>query len=120
MKRPNFFTAKSFDDNWQEVEAYVRLWRATLDQLLQDLIYAGNGKEDKKAHINAWEWFENEQDEFDLVCDLADLDPVRTKKELNDLVERTYGNKDKRKFKNRFKIIGRKKTARIRKQKRKS
>ena len=115
MKRPNFFTAKSFDDRWQEVEVYVRLWRAILDQLLQDLIYVGNGKEDKKAHVNAWEWFENEQNEFDLVCDLADLDSVRTKKELNDLVERIHGNKDKGKFKNSFKIVGRKKTARIRK-----
>ena len=120
MKRPNFFTAKSFNDRWQEEEACVRLWRATLDQLLQDLIYVGNGKEDKKAHIGAWEWFENEQDEFDLVCDLADLNSVRTKKELNDLVERMHGNKDRRKFKDRFKIIERKKTARIRKQKRES
>ena len=86
MKRPNFFTAKPFDDKWQEAETHVRLWRATLDQLLQDLIYMGGGKEDRKAHLSAWEWFENEQDEFDLVCDLADLDPVRTKKELNYLM----------------------------------
>ena len=113
MKRPNFFTAKSFDDRWQEVEAYVRLWRAALDQLLQDLIYAGNGKEDKKAHISAWEWFENEQDEFDLVCDLADLDSIRTRTELNALVRRMRGNKSRRQFKDSFKIITRKKTTRI-------
>ena len=69
---------------------YIRLWRASLDQLLQDLIYVGNGKEDKKAHINAWEWFENEQDEFDLVCDLADLDPIRTRKELNRFSKEDY------------------------------
>ena len=115
MKRPNFFTAKSCDDSWQETESYVRLWRATLDQLLQDLIYVGNGKEDKKAHVNAWEWFENEQDEFDLVCDLADLDSMRTKKELYNLVERIHGSKDRREFKDRFKIIERKKATRIRK-----
>ena len=115
MKRPNFFAAKSFDDKWQEMEVHIRLWRATLDQLLQDLMYTGGGKEDRKAHLSAWKWFENEQDEFDLVCDLADLDPVRTKKELNNLVETMHGNKNKRKFKDSFKIIGRKKTARIRK-----
>ena len=91
------------------METHVRLWRATLDQLLQDLIYKGNGKEDKKAHIGAWEWFENEQDEFDLVCDLADLDSIRTRKELNDLVERLRDDKNRRKFKNRFKIIEREK-----------
>jgi|TARA_R110002020_G_scaffold264915_1_gene479695 hypothetical protein len=113
VKRPNFFTAKSFDDRWQEVEVYVRLWRGTLDQLLQDLIYTGGGKEDKKAHINAWEWFENEQDEFNLVCDLADLDPIRTRKELNNLVEKMHDNKNRRKFKDRFKIVERKKTTRI-------
>ncbi len=115
MKRPNFFTAKSVNDSWREMEVYVRLWRAALDQLLQDLIYAGNGKEDRKAHISAWEWFENEQDDFDLVCDLADLDPIRTKKELNDLVERVHDNKDRRKFKDRFKIVERKKGTRVRK-----
>ena len=65
MKRPNFFTAKPFDDKWQEAKTHVRLWRATLDQLLQDLIYMGGGKEDRKAHLSAWEWFENEQDAFD-------------------------------------------------------
>ena len=115
MKRPNFFMAKAFDDRWQEMEDYIRLWRASLDQLLQDLIYVGNGKEDKKAHINAWEWFENAQDEFYLVCDLADLDPVRTRKELNSLIEKVHNDKDRRKFKDSFKIIERKKTARIRK-----
>ena len=120
MKRPNFFTAKSFSDRWRETEAHVRLWRATLDQLLQDLIYMGGGKEDRKAHLSAWEWFENEQEEFNLVCDLADLDPIRTKKELNNLVERIHGSKDRRKLKDRFKIIERKKTTRIRKQKRES
>ena len=107
MKRPNFFTAKSFDEEWQEMESYVRLWRATLDQLLQDLVYVGNGKEDKKAHMGAWEWFENEQDEFDLVCDLADLDPVRTKKELYELIGRVRDDRDKGKFKDSFKIIRR-------------
>jgi hypothetical protein len=115
VKRPNFFAAKSFDSKWQEMEVHVRLWRATLDQLLQDLIYTGSGKEDRKAHLNAWKWFENEQDEFDLVCDLADLDPVRTKKELNNLVETMNGSKDRRKFKDRFKIIEWKKTTRVRK-----
>ena len=120
MKRPNFFTAKPFDDRWQETKSYIRLWRATLDQLLQDLIYAGNGKEDKKAHVNAWEWFKNEHNEFDLICDLADLDPIRTRKELSNLVERVHDNKNRRKFKDRFKIIERKKTTRVRKQKRKS
>lgn len=109
MKRPNFFTAKSYDDEkWLDVESYLHLWRAVLDQVLQDLTYEGNGKEDKKARINAWEWFKNEQEDFDLVCDLADLDPIRTRRELNNLIEIKYGNKNKRKFKDRFKIVGRK------------
>ena len=117
MKRPNFFTAKPFDDRWQETKSYIRLWRATLDQLLQDLIYAGNGKEDKKAHVNAWEWFKNEQEDFDLVCDLADLDSTRTKKELYELIRRVCDDKDKRKFKDSFEIVGRETRTRIRKQK---
>ena len=107
MKRPNFFTAKSYDEKWLEVESYIRLWRAVLDQVLQDLIYDGNGKEDKKAHTSVIEWFENDQEDFNLVCDLADLDPVRTRKELNKLIRRKHGNKNRRKFKDRFKIIKR-------------
>ena len=110
MKRQNFFTAKLYnEEQWLEMESYIRLWRATLDQVLQDLTYEGNGKEDKKARINVWEWLKNEQEDFDFVCDLADLDPIRTRKELNNLVKIKYGNKNKRKFKDRFKIIGRKK-----------
>ena len=107
MKRPHFFTAKSLDEKWGENGSQVRLWRATLDQLLQDLIYEGNGKEDKKAHAQAWEWFENEQEDFDLVCDLADLDSIRTKKELHELMERVRDDRDKGKFKDSFKIIKR-------------
>ena len=105
MKRPHFFTAKSLDEMWGENGSQVRLWRATLDQLLQDLIYEGNGKEDKKAHVQAWEWFENEQEDFNLVCDLADLDSIRTKKELYELIGRVRDDRDKGKFKDSFKII---------------
>tara|TARA_R110000824_G_scaffold22240_6_gene81696 strand:- start:3357 stop:3719 length:363 start_codon:yes stop_codon:yes gene_type:complete len=119
VKRPHFFTAKSLDERWGENGAQVRLWRATLDQLLQDLIYEGNGKEDKKAHAQAWEWFENEQDKFDLVCDLADLDSTRTRKELYELMRRVPNDKDKRKFKDSFKIVGRETGTRVWKQKRK-
>ena len=117
MKRPHFFTAKSLDERWGENGSQVRLWRATLDQLLQDLIYEGNGKEDKKAHVQAWEWFESEQDDFNLVCDLADLDSTRTRKELYELIRRVRDNKDKRKFKDSFEIVGRETRTRIRKQK---
>ena len=102
-----FFTAKSLDERWGENGSQVRLWRATLDQLLQDLIYEGNGKEDKKAHVQAWEWFENEQEDFNLVCDLADLDSIRTKKELYELIGRVRDDRDKGKFKDSFKIIRR-------------
>jgi hypothetical protein len=111
VKRPHFFTAKAVDERWGEVEAHVRVWRATLDQLLQDLIYEGNGKEDKKAHLNAWEWFKEDEDNFEMVCDLADLDAARTRRELLELVERTNGNKDKRKFKNSRKNLSWKETS---------
>ena len=62
MKRPNYFSAKDVDEKWEEHENIVRMWRAVLDQVLQDLVYEGKGKEDKKAHLAAWEWL-NETDE---------------------------------------------------------
>ena len=117
MKRPHFFTAKAVDDRWGELDAHVRLWRAALDQLLQDLVYVGSGKEDKKAFITAWDWFENNHDDFRMVCDLADLDDVRTRKELKDLIARVNGNRHKRKFKNSRKAIERQETSRVRRQK---
>ena len=117
MKRPHFFTAKAVDDRWGELDAHVRLWRAALDQLLQDLVYVGSGKEDKKAFITAWEWFENNEDDFEMVCDLADLDHVRTRKELKNLIARVNGNRYKRQFKNSRKAFEGQETRRIRRQK---
>jgi len=117
VKRPHFFTAKAVDDRWGELDAHVRLWRATLDQLLQDLIYVGSGKEDKKAFITAWEWFENDHEDFKMVCDLADLDHKRTRKELKDLIARVNGNRHKRQFKNSRKAFEWQKGTRVRKQK---
>ena len=41
------------------------------------------------------------------MCDLADLDSIRTKKELHELMERVRDDRDKGKFKDSFKIIKR-------------
>lgn len=118
MKRPNFFSAKSIDKVWdQQSESYVRLWRAVLDQLLQDLLYEGNGKEDRKAHIYSWQWFDKDIEDFESVCDLADLDAARTRTEINKLMEKVYGSNYKRKFEESKRAIEWRQRKRIRKQK---
>ena len=38
MKRPNYFSAKDVDERWADQVNTVRLWRAVIDQVLQDLI----------------------------------------------------------------------------------
>ena len=88
------------DDKWEEQVNTIRLWRAVLDQTLQDLVYEGKGKEDKKAHLSAWEWV-NDTDEnsnFNYICDLADLDGATTRKEIYKLMEKFYGSKYRRKL----------------------
>ena len=122
MKRPNYFSAKDVDEKWGEEISIVRMWRAVLDQVLQDLVYEGKGKEDKKAHLSAWEWLNenNEGSNFNAICDLADLDDNTTRKEIYKLMEKFYGTKYRRKLERSLKDIEGAKRERIRKQKRES
>jgi len=121
VKRPNFFSAKPIAPIWDDAsESHIRLWRAVLDQLLQDLLYEGNGKEDKKAHVYSWQWLEKDKEDFESVCDLADLDSRRTRTEINKLMERVYGSNYKRKFEESKRAIEWRQRKRIRKQKIKS
>ena len=118
MKRPNYFSAKDVDEKWEEQENIVRMWRAVLDQVLQDLVYEGKGKEDKKAHLAAWEWLNetNEDSNFNLICDLADLDNKTTRKEIYKLMEKFYGSKYRRKLERSLEDIKRAKRERVRRQ----
>jgi hypothetical protein len=122
VKRPNYFSAKDVDEKWEEQINTIRLWRAVLDQTLQDLVYEGKGKEDKKAHLSAWEWVngDNEDSDFNFICDLADLDGRTTRKEIYKLMEKFYGSKYRRKLERSLEDIKRSKRERVRRQKRKS
>jgi len=122
VKRPNYFSAKDVDEKWEEQINTIRLWRAVLDQTLQDLVYEGKGKEDKKAHLSAWEWLNenNEGSNFNAICDLADLDDNTTRKEIYKLMEKFYGSKYRRKLERSLEDIERAKRERVWRQKRKS
>jgi hypothetical protein len=122
VKRPNYFSAKDVDEKWEEQINTIRLWRAVLDQTLQDLVYEGKGKEDKKAHLSAWEWVndDNEDSDFNFICDLADLDGRTTRQEIYKLMEKFYGSKYRRKLERSLEDIKRSKRERVWRQKRKS
>ena len=45
MKRPQYFAAKPLQDTDITVHNEIELWRAVLDQGLQDISYMGNDKE---------------------------------------------------------------------------
>jgi len=122
MKRPNYFSAKDVDEKWGEEVSIVRMWRAVVDQVLQELVYEGKGKEDKKAHLSAWEWLNenNEGSNFNAICDLADLDDNTTRKEIYKLMEKFYGSKYRRKLERSLEDIERAKRERVWRQKRKS
>ena len=82
MKRPQYFAAKPTQDNTITVQCEIELWRAVLDQALQDISYMGHDKEFLGYKKEAEEWLLYEEDDFNTVCDFAFLEPEKTKEEF--------------------------------------
>jgi hypothetical protein len=63
-------------DHLRLAQNEIRLSRAVLDQALFDATLAPQNGEEVEAKREAIEWFEKEDDDFDAVCFLAQLDPA--------------------------------------------
>lgn len=60
------------------VQFEVKLWRAVLDQALEDVFSQAKGQSEKKREQErqeAIEWFEEEPEDFLAVCEMAMLKP---------------------------------------------
>lgn len=60
------------------VQFEIRLWRAVLDQVFEDAFSAAKGQNEEDREIErqeALEWFENADEDFLDVCDMACLEP---------------------------------------------
>ena len=82
MKRPQYFAAKPLQDTDITVHNEIELWRAVLDQGLQDISHMGNDKEFMGYKKDSEDWLINDKQDFDAVCDYAYLDPDKTRDEF--------------------------------------
>ena len=82
MKRPQYFAAKPLQDKDITVYNEIELWRAVLDQALQDISQIGFDKEFRVYNDDAEELLINEKEDFEEVCDYAYLDPDKTRDEF--------------------------------------
>ena len=72
MKRPQYFAAKPLQDTEVTVYSEIELWRAVLDQALQDISYKSDAED----------WLINDREDFDAVCDYAFLNSEKTRDEF--------------------------------------
>ncbi len=95
MKRSQLFSVKPLPENVKEVENLIFLWRAVLDQAVQDFAYKGKSEDGLQNKLNVEKWLKYKREEFELVCSLAEIDPVRARKEFIKYKEGEYDKNKK-------------------------
>ena len=95
MKQSQLFSVKPLPENIKEVENLIFLWRAVLDQAVQDFAYKGKSEDGLKNRSDVERWLKYKKEEFELVCSLAEIDPARARKEFIKYKEGEY-DKNKR------------------------
>lgn len=73
FRRLPILIRNTFVSEHSDPVAEVKLMRAVLDQVLHDL-----GAKSKTIRIEAEEWVDLKNDDFHVVCELAELDPNHT------------------------------------------
>ena len=82
MKRSQLFSVKPLPENVKDIENLISLWRAVLDQAVQDFAYKGKSEDGLQNKTDAERWLKYKKEEFELVCSLAEVDPQRARKEF--------------------------------------
>ena len=95
MKRSQLFSVKPSPENVKDVENLISLWRAVLDQAVQDFAYKGKSKDGLQNKLNVELWLKYKKREFELVCSLAEVDPSRTRKDFITYKEGEYDRNKK-------------------------
>ena len=83
MKRSELFSVKPMPEDSVDIANHYNLWRAVLDQAVQDYAYKGKSKDGLKYKEEVEKWLKYKYDEFKLVCDLAAVDHQRARKEFD-------------------------------------
>jgi arylsulfatase A-like enzyme len=95
MKRSQLFSVKPLPENVKDVENLISLWRAVLDQAVQDFAYEGKSKDGLQNKLDVERWLKYRKEEFELVCSLAEIDPERARKEFIKYQEGEYDRNKK-------------------------
>ena len=106
MKRSQLFSVKPLPENVKDIENLIFLWRAVLDQAVQDFAYKGKSEDGLQNKLDVERWLKYRKEEFELVCSLAEIDPERARKEFIKYKEGEYDRNKKslRLFKRRIGI----------------
>jgi len=86
VKRPYHFTLKEIPDEYLELAAELTLWRAVIDQQIQDFLSEEQTEEARLAKGRAQIWLRGKTADFWTVCYLAALDPLDTRRAIFVLV----------------------------------
>ena len=83
MKRSELFSVKPMPEDSKDIENHYNLWRAVLDQAVQDYSYKGKSEEGLKAKKEVEKWLKYKYEQFKFVCELAAVDHARARKEFD-------------------------------------
>jgi len=95
MKRSQLFSVKPLPENVKDVENLIYLWRAVLDQAVQDFAYEGKSEDGLQNKLDVEKWLKYKKKEFELVCSLAEVDHERARKEFIRYKEGEYDRNKK-------------------------
>jgi len=106
MKQSRLFSVKPLPENIKDVENLISLWRAVLDQAVQDFSYKGKSEDGLQNKQDVEKWLKDKKGEFELICSLAEINPTRARKEFIRYKEGEYDRNKKslRLFKRRTNI----------------
>jgi hypothetical protein len=89
------FSVKPLPENTKDVENIISLWRAVLDQAVQDFSYKGKSEDGLQNKEDVERWLRDKKKEFEFVCSLAEIDPARARKEFIRYKEGEYDRNKK-------------------------
>ena len=92
MKRSELFSVKPMPEYSKDIANHYNLWRAVLDQAVQDYSYKGKSKDGLANKNEVEKWLKYKYDEFKYICDLASVDHERARKEFDKYKEGEYDN----------------------------
>jgi hypothetical protein len=85
LKQASFFGQVPILPEQYEIEKEIRLWRAVLDQALEDILNDKFGPHTEQNKEAARLWVLECDEDFEEVCELACLEPPKVQRKLREL-----------------------------------